>query len=93
MSKYVDIDEMKKRIHCDNPEMHDYKILMKFIDHLPEADVKPVVHAKWKVCGTFDDFLKCSECEWDAPMSTVYDLKINYCPNCGAKIDEEKYNG
>lgn len=42
----------------------------------------PVKHGKW----IFDDFgFHCSEC-WTRYPSEITD-ELNYCPNCGAKMD------
>lgn len=49
------------------------------------ADVAPVVHARWiKKTGR----AQCSYCadECWADSATEY----NYCPNCGAKMDQEE---
>lgn len=44
--------------------------------------------AHWEVCGTFDDFVRCSKChEHMMPMSMLCDYKFNYCPNCGAEME------
>lgn len=57
------------------------------IDVLPRADVEPVVHGRWIVKGQ-DVF--CSHCDkesghnqWGASAFS------DYCPNCGAKMDEK----
>lgn len=54
------------------------------------ADVAPVRHGRWKkdyLCstngGTYS-VIRCSECDFQFPMTVT-----NYCPNCGAKMDEE----
>lgn len=58
---------------------------------VPAADVVPVVHGRWDerkehiylangACKEWINFY-CSEC--DAPNSSP----IDYCPNCGAKMD------
>ena len=54
---------------------------------LPAADVAPVVHGQWI---EDHDYLKCAECgvmvKWDF---TFFDIgNWNYCPNCGAKMQE-----
>ena len=43
-------------------------------------DAEPVRHGHW--CSTWDMTVKCSECGWFAGG------KYNYCPHCGAKMDE-----
>ena len=49
---------------------------------IPVADVAPVRHGKW--LHRKNGVAYCSECEVD----TVED-EMNYCPNCGAKMDLE----
>ena len=56
------------------------------IDRIPEADVAPVVHGRW-VYGEFD-IPHCSECGNDVMPNMI----SPYCPNCGAKMDEEEHN-
>ena len=41
---------------------------------------------KWIVTGTFFDFLKCSCCGYKKPWNQ--DI-FNFCPNCGARMEEE----
>ena len=53
------------------------------IEHIPAADVVPVVHARWVPCKyTFSENEDCSNCGY----STYYGNGYNYCPNCGAKM-------
>lgn len=50
-------------------------------DHMPTID--HVKHGKW----IHDDFgFHCSEC-WAMYPEEITD-EINYCPNCGARMDE-----
>ena len=49
------------------------------------ADVAPVRHGRWKChgdCGVTE----CSACGWSIEE---YVGDCAYCPNCGAKMDEE----
>ncbi len=46
----------------------------------PTIEAEPIRHGKWIDCGWS---IKCSECGHNMPFSTR-----NYCPNCGAKMDE-----
>ena len=50
---------------------------------IPSADVAPVVHGQWKInCDGYYPY--CSECLYEP------EKLLNYCPNCGAKMDGDK---
>ena len=53
----------------------------------PSADVAPVRHAEWVVCGDGDNVpWMCSHCG----KTTAHKYKViygKYCPHCGAKMD------
>ena len=53
------------------------------IEETPAADVAPVVHGRWHKKG---NETKCSLCKF-----IYYSNRDiwNYCPNCGAKMDEK----
>lgn len=59
----------------------------------PLKDVIPVVHGEWieevDTMGGYEDYYPinyyCSKCEY-----LSRDGKTNYCPNCGAKMDERR---
>ena len=59
------------------------------IDVQPTVDAEPVRHGRW--INHFDDLFpeestqECSVCHAEQ-MGTM--LNDNYCPNCGAKMDE-----
>lgn len=63
------------------------------IDNMPAADVAPVVHAKW---GEYEAFTlapsmngyPCGNCGMHFSASVIPIL--NFCPNCGAKMDVEQ---
>lgn len=63
---------------------------MRLIDTAPTIDAEPVQHGRWIVAIVNNTpHFKCSECnkyieaEWTANFDYVF------CPNCGAKMDEE----
>ena len=72
------------------------------IDRTPTADVAPVVHAHWVDFGgnympvndngfpEGDCLCSCSACGDYLTASDEYNVRGFYCPNCGAKMDEEK---
>lgn len=49
------------------------------LNALPAADVAPVVHGRWKRYGR--NLGECSNC------GEIVNIRYNYCPNCGAKMD------
>ena len=54
----------------------------------PPADVAPVVHGKWirkEAEGAIFADYECSVCS----AYPTGGIKSHYCPNCGAKMDEE----
>ena len=53
---------------------------------IPAEEVAPVRHGRWEMYFA-DKYLMCSACKasfWDENG----DGGPNYCPNCGAKMDE-----
>ena len=54
------------------------------VENFPAADVAEVRHGRWLCVDTdTEQFFLCNRCKkkeyWES----------NYCPNCGAKMDEE----
>ena len=77
ISKTAAIDALKRAAYWQDAE--------RKITELPAVDAAPVVHARWidipdkpywdqKMCSVCGDYFCCQN---------------NYCPNCGAKMDEE----
>ena len=84
MSRYVDLDELIERTQNDpvgKVLAKEYN-LIGFLEWSPVADVKPVVHAH--MIEYVPRLYECSACGWNM----VEDF-YRYCPNCGAKMDEE----
>ena len=67
-------------------------VAVNALDEIPAADVAPVIHAHWRAkepapwCSWY---ATCSVCE---ERMTLEKRFTNYCPNCGAKMDEEDNN-
>lgn len=63
------------------------------IENAPTIEAEPVRHGRWIVkmldIGGGDKImmLQCSECSKNANM------KFDYCPRCGARMDGGVYNG
>lgn len=63
------------------------------LTHFPAADVAEVRHGRWEKDNDTAFFWKCSECGaylfWRKEEYLLRDTdEPNYCPNCGAKMDE-----
>ena len=96
MSRYIDADIIRDEwLHGgENEHIYDTNDFLDSIDYQPTADVEPVRHARW--IGTeYDGFAdgnpvydkyECSNC--GATFSA--DIQANYCPHCGARMDEEE---
>lgn len=84
MAEYVDRQEVLDALQA--PEMFGitpYHI--ELIKRIPTADVAPVVHGNWRSNGIPDSMLSaCSVCGFGCGA-----YSFRYCPNCGAKMDEE----
>lgn len=58
------------------------------VEQMPTVDAVEVVHGHW------DEMADCSVCGMPAPTDDRIDYinicELNYCPYCGAKMDEEE---
>lgn len=93
MAKYIDREalvEWLKRVPlkdlsdglglCRVIMEDDFKKAIKKMPKGIIVDVAPVRHGRWKRYGK--NLGECSEC------GEVVSVRNNYCPNCGAKMDE-----
>lgn len=95
MPRYIDADELKNaftnwREIVNNP--YDFfpsvEECKAVIDAQPTAEVVEIKRGRWIAYGLEDGFAIerhiCSECDYDIGV-----IPTNYCPNCGAKMDED----
>ena len=95
MSKYIDADHLKKAVEHEL-DMQDLYLPVHFfevVDGMEAADVQEVKHGRWikrEYCSNYSGYdygMKCSVC--GKPLYRQLSEKMpNYCPNCGAKMDE-----
>ena len=90
MAEYIErgalIEELKRRDFLP-------VIVKHAIEAVPAADVAPVRHAKWvdnhcTACGMMpmgDEMWKNRDFE-----PPLFERFMDYCPNCGAKMDKEE---
>jgi hypothetical protein len=71
---------------------HLYFDIKPIINAIPAADVRPVVRGKWERMPDNDVFgdihCKCSACGEDWWQGPGWFRKANFCPNCGAVMEE-----
>lgn len=54
----------------------------------PTIDAEPIRHGRWEL-SPFDGYWTCNKCGNKYPYHGNM-KNMNYCPNCGAKMDEVK---
>ena len=83
MSDYIKREDAIEEF--EHRESYSATYIRGFLKHLPSADVAPVRHGRWEVIDEAEPRrYGCSICR---RLSWYMD---NYCPNCGAKMDEEE---
>ena len=86
MARYIDADKMRSFIEVDKYGHINTTITkLNIAIEKSRADVQEVRHGKWLFEGTIENTWKvftCSECGGNCIDGG------NYCPNCGAKLEE-----
>lgn len=88
MSRYIDADLIGDRV---SNGLVDYEVIKK----IPTADVVEVVHGEW-IPNESDRHHHCSVCMEDALCKEDWqfldcvEILSEYCPNCGARMDERR---
>lgn len=85
MAEYLEREALKSQIAENKLMVREpaAKRILAMIDDMPAADVAPVVHGQW-VNGC-----QCSVCgDRHGPYNSRHRPYYNYCPHCGAKMDE-----
>ncbi|MBQ0088757.1 MAG: hypothetical protein KBT27_05455, partial [Prevotellaceae bacterium] len=62
-----------------------------FFKNLPTVDAEPVKHGHWAeepLACNGDSIIRCSACNRAMIIGKQIGMVDNYCPNCGAKMDE-----
>ena len=93
MTRYVDAEAVE--LICRENTNMSAAYLASLLNRVPTVDVAPVRHAHW-IEDEKHGLEKCSICNeirhfdiYDDPNKVIY-LSCNYCPNCGAKMDEKE---
>ena len=103
MAEYIEREAAIKELMNDTPEQVGYsrEDAADCIRYMDAADVAPVRHGRWELEYETYGKMRCSVCKKEALIKkaigdvgvvTIY-VDSNYCPNCGAKMDEGIGNG
>ena len=63
--------------------------LLVEIGKIPAVDAEPVRHGRWMPTND-DNKKRCSRCDVIHLIAQYPHGQANYCPNCGAKMDEDE---
>ena len=102
MSRYIDAEQLKDYIKQYWVISGHFMVsVLDNIDKIPTVDVQEVKHAHWisgfnggKIGWDAEGkyvhgYAICSECGESLTASDEYECVGRFCPNCGAKMDEE----
>lgn len=99
MNDYISQEEITKwleEMQLKHPRKADAFGATKIhVNHIPAADVRPVVRGKWIIHKPFDSGRhNCNECIECSVCGTwfghdCYEIS-NFCPSCGADMREEQ---
>lgn len=96
MSRFIKVDEIKQKIKELNFNIGDYYLdeviakaqFNKVIANCKQYELGLPEKAKW--LETRDDNKKrCSNCDTIFMIATYPACSVDFCPNCGAKMDKE----
>ena len=98
--RLIDVDAFKiefcekcNNVSCDAPLTNTDCFTMYMLDNTPTIEAEPVRHGRW-VPLSYDGYTngypvydewECSECHFACEGEG--EPPLNYCPNCGAKLD------
>ena len=97
MSDYINKEDAKKwltnlRDDCGRyQDMWHYAEALNQIIELLSTDVEPVRHGHWiedEIQIHVEKTYHCSECDC---LAWSEDEKTRYCPTCGARMDDDKW--
>lgn len=77
---------------ADGKEVWESVLYAEQIDNVPTVNAEPVKHGRWIGESQTKRVFKCSVCRHYLDFDGVNAGRgsANYCPNCGAKMDEDE---
>lgn len=89
----IDANALKQHYNVPDAEgVFSYcDTIMRVIDDQPTIEAEPVRHGRWNYRHE-DDWCYCTACGTDAEESNGECLETDYCPHCGARMDDTDTN-
>lgn len=95
MAEYIEREALEKEAVCIYAYGGARFIPLAAVQRLKAADVAPVVHGRWKITIEHKDLFDmdvwkytCSACGEYRLSAIPLSEAIEFCPNCGARMDE-----
>ena len=96
MTRLIDADALIQIFEEDEKNLVDREFQLAAIGaantvrKMPTVDAEPVRHGKWDHLPDYiDDLITCSICGETFNVLDNDTYRFNYCPHCGARMDEE----
>lgn len=90
MADYIDRETLIDNLQKFAPDCYSAAV-NNVIMGIPKANVAPSVYGHW-IEYPQAHYFKCSKCKCVVPYKKAVVVngkrRYNYCPNCGAKMDE-----
>ena len=87
--RLIDADALiQKRNHAKAYAQDMYVIGQGYVMDAPTISAVPVVRGEWITNSDYPDTVICSLCGWRESVWWA-DKGTNYCPNCGAKMEDK----
>lgn len=88
MDDYISKKDILQMIESTAMWNRSFSVLYEDIEDMKPSDVSPVRHGRWiPAVHVGDCCYRCSECQF---LRDTYLIDIgNYCPKCGAKMNDE----
>lgn len=96
----IEVDKLRDDILNDSDYDNDtINHFLYLVDSQPTVDAEPVRYGKWimrRDSKNLKTIATCSCCGYEHSYFVACNVaidKMTYCPNCGAKMEEEIENG
>lgn len=86
--KLIDAELLKHEMIMESAKpILAQRLLLNIIDDAPTIDAEPVRRGRWVIEPGIG--CECSACGFDIGNDLDFMEYVKYCPNCGAKMEEQ----